>query len=238
MKRLIDVSHHQKQISWKKTKDVSGVIIRAGYSTTVDNYAVTNVKECKRLGIPFALYWYSYAVTDTQIESEVANFLQFVSDNDCVGVALFLDMEDADGKKASKAREYGKEWGDKLIFNMTSTFLSLLSANYRNGYVGLYASQDYYKRLDVAENQSICADLGIVRWVARWSNTAPAVLSDIWQYTNSYKWINGLQVDASFLTESMFDMLFGIKENISAPEKNNDLSLFTVQEMVDAILKR
>lgn len=61
---VIDVSEHNGDIDWKLVKDsgVEGAIIRLGYGVdNVDKKARRNINECRRLGIPFGIYWYSYA---------------------------------------------------------------------------------------------------------------------------------------------------------------------------------
>lgn len=63
-KGVIDVSEHQGRIDWAKVKasGVEGAIIRIGYGQyNWDKQAKRNIAECKRLGIPFGIYLYSYA---------------------------------------------------------------------------------------------------------------------------------------------------------------------------------
>lgn len=64
-KGVIDVSSWQGDVDWAKAKadGVEGAIIRLGYGwgNYADAKAQRNINECKRLGIPFGIYWYSYA---------------------------------------------------------------------------------------------------------------------------------------------------------------------------------
>lgn len=64
-KGVIDVSEHQNLIDWNavKASGVDGAIIRIGYGwdNGYDKQAIYNINECKRLGIPFGIYLYSYA---------------------------------------------------------------------------------------------------------------------------------------------------------------------------------
>lgn len=65
-KGVIDVSEHNGTIDWAAAKadGVEGAIIRIGFGTTrTDATAAYNISECKRLGIPFGVYVYSYAET-------------------------------------------------------------------------------------------------------------------------------------------------------------------------------
>ena len=62
---VIDVSEHQHEIDWDAVKNsgVDGAIIRIsyGWDNGYDKQALRNIRECKRLGIPFGIYMYSYA---------------------------------------------------------------------------------------------------------------------------------------------------------------------------------
>lgn len=64
-KWVIDVSKWNGTIDWDKAKaaGVQGAIIRIGFGSgnPIDAQAQRNIAECKRLGIPFGIYLYSYA---------------------------------------------------------------------------------------------------------------------------------------------------------------------------------
>ncbi|WEV75233.1 RICIN domain-containing protein [Bifidobacterium sp. ESL0800] len=64
-KGVIDVSQWQGTINWQAVKNsgVEGAIIRLsfGWGNGYDSQARRNINECKRLGIPFGVYIYSYA---------------------------------------------------------------------------------------------------------------------------------------------------------------------------------
>lgn len=64
-KGVIDVSEWQGDIDWAAVKKagVDGAIIRLsyGWGNGLDKKAKRNISECKRLGIPFGIYTYSYA---------------------------------------------------------------------------------------------------------------------------------------------------------------------------------
>ncbi|MDD3142295.1 MAG: GH25 family lysozyme, partial [Lachnospiraceae bacterium] len=68
MIRGIDVSEHNGTINWDEVK-ASGIqfaMIRAGYGSNYesqdDRHAIHNMQECERLGIPYGVYLYSYAL--------------------------------------------------------------------------------------------------------------------------------------------------------------------------------
>ena len=94
MKKIIDVSEHQKRIDWSKVSGVDGVIIRIGYGdddvSQDDDYVKYNIEECERLGIPFEVYLYSYADTDKHIQSEIAHIKRLIGGKD---VRVWFDLE-------------------------------------------------------------------------------------------------------------------------------------------------
>ena len=63
-KQVVDVSEHDGKINWEKLKSegIDGAILRIGWGVGyTDEYFDYNISECKRLGIPYGLYLYSYA---------------------------------------------------------------------------------------------------------------------------------------------------------------------------------
>lgn len=167
-KLIPDVSQHQGKIDWGKLKGkVPGAIIRIGYGDDLksqdDLYAAYNMAECKRLGIPFAVYIYSYAATEKQAKSEIAHTKRM-----CAGyspVAYWLDLEER-GNSAiwKKAAELWQEaFGDKA---------------------GVYSWQWAF------EKQLKGVDCG--RWIAAYGTNSgkpeeaykPTIWADGWQYTS------------------------------------------------------
>ena len=70
VKSGIDVSQWQGTIDWVKVKpQIDFALLRAGYGDTlsypnqIDTQFSRNYSECKRLGIPVGVYFYSYATT-------------------------------------------------------------------------------------------------------------------------------------------------------------------------------
>lgn len=99
-----DVSEHQGKINWEKlVGKIPGAIIRIGYGDDIksqdDIYAAYNMSECRRLGIPFDVYIYSYADSDAHSKSEIAHVKRM-----CKGFnpgKFWLDLE---------VRKYAKHW--------------------------------------------------------------------------------------------------------------------------------
>ena len=100
-KGVIDVSEWQGEIDWEAAKNagVEGAIIRIsyGWNNGFDKYALRNISECKRLGIPFGIYSYSYSydkATATAEGADIVNLLRQagVSPGD-LGYPVFYDLE-------------------------------------------------------------------------------------------------------------------------------------------------
>lgn len=113
-----DVSEHQGKINWEKLKGkIPGAIIRIGYGDDIqpqdDIYAHYNMSECRRLGISFAVYIYSYAKNASQIRSEIAHTKRVCKGYD--PVFYWLDLEQRDNTAIWRvAADLWKEaFGDK-----------------------------------------------------------------------------------------------------------------------------
>ena len=100
-KGVIDVSQWQGNIDWAKAKadGVEGAIIRIsyGWDNGFDTTALRNISECKRLGIPFGIYTYSYsydANTATAEGNDLVGLLKKagVSPND-LSFPVYYDLE-------------------------------------------------------------------------------------------------------------------------------------------------
>lgn len=174
MFNAIDVSKWQGTINWDTVKaaGIDHVMLRAGwgrYSNQVDPQFKRNVSECKRLGIDWGAYWYSYATSVDEAIQEARCFLQVVKDLNPT-MPLAYDME--------------YEPGILALSNATRTAMvkAFIDELESAGYYGmLYASTDFIKnRLnwqDLAKYDVWCAQYGSVC-------TCP-LPHGIWQYSSS-----------------------------------------------------
>lgn len=91
----VDISAWQKGISFDEIKKagVKFAIIRAGCGKSKDSQLDTFVAECKKLGIKYGFYWYSYALTVDRAKEEadacVAVIKQYAPD-----YPIYYDIED------------------------------------------------------------------------------------------------------------------------------------------------
>lgn len=103
-KGVIDVSSWQHTIDWQAVKNagVEGAIIRLsyGWGNGFDAQALRNINECKRLGIPFGIYIYSYAYdanTGAAEGSDVVSLLRKAGVNPGdLSYPVYYDLEKVD----------------------------------------------------------------------------------------------------------------------------------------------
>lgn len=181
----IDISDHNGVINWEAVKN-SGIgfaIIKIGCGDNSvlqdDKQAIANMNECERLGIPYGVYLYSYALRlegDESIDSEVQHTLRMLKGrNPAMGV--YIDMEDTDGYKSRNG--LNPYTNGELLTQMCIRYMNSIKAN---GYsVGTYANKDYFTR--VLNYDSIKANGEV--WYAQWGVENPSYSCFIWQYSSS-----------------------------------------------------
>lgn len=190
-KGVIDVSSWQGDIDWAKAKadGVEGAIIRLGFGwgNDADAKAQRNINECKRLGIPFGIYWYSYAEDASGSRQEgndvVSKLRQFgVRPND-LKYPVYYDLESWTWTGHTPPN-------DPNVYNgiVNAWYGALQSGGYQN--LGVYSYTSYLQ--GSLNNANIYAK---TRWVAQYGPqmefTAFGTNDRGWQYTSSGQ-INGI----------------------------------------------
>lgn len=190
-KGVIDVSAWQGNINWQAVKNsgVEGAIIRIGYGwdNGFDKQALRNISECRRLGIPFGIYLYSYAYdanTGAAEGSSLVNLLQKagVSSSD-LGYPVYYDLEKW-------------TWAGHEVPNNPGTYNGIVNAWYSKlksaGYTNL-AVYSYTSYLNKELNSSNIHSK--TRWVAQYGSsmeyTAFPTNDRGWQYTSKGR-VNGI----------------------------------------------
>lgn len=176
----IDVSAHNGTIDWQKVKaaGIAYAVIRIGYGSDIkdqdDSTAINNMKECEKLGIPYGVYLYSYALNENDAKSEAAHALRMVEGfNPALGI--WFDMEDADGYKAEHSIDVYKE--RELLTGLCKIFCeAMLKAGYKTG---VYANKNYF------DNVLLTKELEKYdKWLAHWGVKEPSMPCTLWQYTS------------------------------------------------------
>lgn len=184
-KGVIDVSVWQNTIDWQAVKNagVEGAIIRLsyGWGNGFDAQAKRNISECKRLGIPFGVYVFSYAESAADGASEgadVVNLLRQAGVNPGdLSYPVFYDLENwtyTGHRSPTSPSVY-----DGIV---NSWYGKLQAAGYNN--LSVYSYTSY---LNSALNSFNIH--GKTRWVAQYGSTmqyAAFPTNDRgWQYTSS-----------------------------------------------------
>lgn len=91
----VDLSYCQEGISFPALKrvGVKFAIIRAGFSTKKDVTMGKFVADCKNYGIDYGFYWYSYAMSVKQAETEAEKCISVIKGRSPT-YPVFFDMEE------------------------------------------------------------------------------------------------------------------------------------------------
>lgn len=179
---VIDVSGHDGLIDWDSAKEhIEGVIIRIGYGNDYayqdDKQAVQNMDECERLGIPYGVYIYSYAMTMQETESEISHTLRMLKGRNPVR-GVWFDMEDADEYKKNHGMDVYSEEDRTLLTDICIRFIEEMHSR---GYItGVYANYDYYK--NVLDTNRLSLTEGFNMWLAHWDVEEPDMDCMMWQF--------------------------------------------------------
>ena len=182
-KTILDVSRWQGRINWDKVKAsglVSGVMLKTVSTNRklskrkdglyIDPTFERNYAECKRLGIPVGAYYYTYAVSHTSANAELA-LLKTALTGKTFELPISVDVED------NKLRKLGKQALTDLTAYALATieqwgFYALLYTGLKFGENRLYMGGATLRKYDV--------------WVAAYRDNkpTPAWSFGMWQYTD------------------------------------------------------
>lgn len=222
-KGVIDVSEWQGDIDWAKAKadGVEGVIIRLGYGwgNNADRKAQRNISECKRFGIPFGIYWYSYADTPSIAKEEgagvVAKLKRFGVRASDLAYPVYYDLE-------KWTWEGHQPPTDPNVYNniVNNWYSALQSAGYKN--LGVYSYTSYLqgplKHADIYAKTTWVAQYG-----ARMGFDSFPTNSRGWQYTSSGK-VDGISGNVDMNA-------FGNKEYANGGSSNDLQAAIDVRKM-------
>ena len=174
----IDVSRYQGAIDWDQVKKagISFAMLRGGYGqNNVDPYFHQNAAACQRLGIPFGIYWFSYAYT-TQMAAREAEYCIALAGQYKITWPIAYDLEyDTVRYGAQKGVTIGK----KLATDMTIAFCEKVKSA---GYIPMYYTNlDYYRTM--FDTGRLPYDL----WFAQYASAPSITGMAMWQYTSTGK---------------------------------------------------
>lgn len=186
----IDISSYNKNLNYRRLKQagVEFIIIRLGIGqdqTNQDDFMFEkHIKGCEEAGIPYGLYFYSYALNLDMIDGEINHALRLAKKcNPTLGI--WFDMEDDDNYKANRGFFIYKE--SDTITAMCEKFCdAMIAAGYKTG---IYASFSLFKVMNEAYKK-------YRTWVACWGSTQPTSIPNMqmWQCNGSE---DGIVVEGS-----------------------------------------
>ena len=197
----IDVSY------WNGDINLSGndfVIIRAGYDMKEDPRFTSFADQCINKGIPFGVYWYSYALNESEARAEAQKCLEVIAPySNYIKVGVWLDQEDADRYKTNQGLSYSR------LDSISAAFCEITEgAGY---YTGIYCSQSWLGYVD-----GTCSRYD--KWVASWGSNSGSVENDtsdlgtMHQYTS-----NPIDKNICYVDLSVYDLTGGTGTTTPAP---------------------
>lgn len=190
-KGVIDVSSWQHTIDWQAVKNagVEGAIIRLsyGWGNGFDAQALRNINECKRLGIPFGVYIYSYAYdanTGAAEGSDVVSLLRKAGVNPGdLSYPVYYDLEKW-------------TWTGHTPPTNPSTYDSIVNAWYGKLKSAGYNNLSVYSYTSYLDSELNSSNIHAkTRWVAQYGATMGYTAFPTndrgWQYTSSGS-VNGI----------------------------------------------
>lgn len=171
----IDVSEHNGEIDWNKAKaaGLQFAILRCGFGQDEigqdDKQFIRNATECERLGIPYGVYLYSYALNVGAIQGEINHVLRLLNGR-TLSYPVYIDMEDADNYKANHGGIPSKQTNTDMIKAFCE---AMLKVGYQAGY---YCNKDWYENYICPEQLT-----NYSFWFARPGISQPDLKCHIWQ---------------------------------------------------------
>lgn len=194
----IDVSHYQGEIDWEKVKpQIDFAILRMGLGDDIksqdDKQFERNYSECVRLGIPFAVYFFSYAVNKAKVAKEIAHIKRLLNDKK-INAPVYIDIENTNGLN-------WRTISNADMLGIMQEFNKQLNAL---GYkMGIYSSRSAFWNEKMTDKWYD----GISKWVAEYSAKVNNFdrTYDIWQRTSKGR-IDGISgnVDINVMYNSIF----------------------------------
>lgn len=228
MLKGIDVSYCETKVDWNAVKS-SGladfVIIRAGYgklASQKDFMFESHYAGAKKAGIPVGAYWYSYAKSVSEMQTEAKVFLQTIAGKQ-FEYPVYLDFEEKSQFALGRAK----------CSEMAKAFLDILeNAGY---YAGLYCSTSYLKNYFTDEIKN-----RYTIWLAHYGVAKPTYPGtyDIWQYSSSGS-VPGInrKCDMNYCYQEDFPEIIKSAGLNGFPKPDNPAPLKSVAELAQEVLE-
>lgn len=174
----IDVSRYQGTIDWNQVKNagIAFAMLRGGYGqNNIDPYFHRNAAACQQLGIPFGIYWFSYAYT-VQMAAREAEYCIELAKQYKITWPLAFDLE-------YDTIRYGAQNGVTIGKNLATDMVIAFCEKVKSaGYIPMYYTNlDYYQ--NIFDTRRLPYDL----WFAQYASAPSISGMAMWQYTSTGK---------------------------------------------------
>ncbi|HIW83224.1 MAG TPA: LysM peptidoglycan-binding domain-containing protein [Candidatus Dorea gallistercoris] len=180
----IDVSEHQGRIDWSKVKaaGIQFAMLRAGFGKNMpDEEFQRNAKGCGSTGIPFGVYWFSYAYT-VEMACQEAEWCVSAIREHKVQYPVCFDFE---YDSVRYAEQNGVRVTRSLASQLTEAFCGRVE---ELGYFAMfYSNRDYLERMFSDELRKKYA-----LWYAQYSSLPSVTGMGMWQYRDNGR-IDGIR---------------------------------------------
>ena len=198
MLKGIDVSHYQGNINWERVKpQIDFAILRMGLGDDIpsqdDKQFERNYAECVRLGIPFAVYFFSYAVNKAKVAKEIAHIKRLLNGKK-INAPVYIDVENTNGLN-------WRTISNADMLGIMQEFNKQLNAL---GYkMGIYSSRSAFWNEKMTDKWYDSISKWVAEYGAKVNNFNRTY--DIWQHTSKGR-IDGISgnVDMNVMYNSIF----------------------------------
>lgn len=173
----VDISYWQQEVDFDALYQAGAdyVILRAGFSSTVDSFFEENYRMAKQAGLDVGAYWFSYAMTAEDAEKEAEACLQ-VLDGKTFEYPIYFDYE----------YEPQSTFAPEVTEQICLAFIDKLTEN--GYYTGIYSSVNWLRY--IIPEDPIQTEHPV--WMAMFSNSRTYELYEnycdsygMWQYSES-----------------------------------------------------
>ena len=211
MLKGIDVSHYQGNINWERVKpQIDFAILRMGLGDDIpsqdDKQFERNYAECVRLGIPFAVYFFSYAVNKAKVAKEIAHIKRLLNGKK-INAPVYIDVENTRGldwRKLSNA---------ELLSIMQEFNAQLNALGYK---MGIYSSRSAFWNEKMTDKWYDSISKWVAEYGAKVNNFNRTY--DIWQHTSKGR-IDGISGNVDM--NIMYNSIFTAEQPKPAPKPSN-----------------
>ena len=226
MLKGIDVSVYQGQINWEKVKPhIDFAIIRCGLGDDIqsqdDKQFERNYSECVRLGIPFAVYFFSYAVNKDKVSKEIAHIKRLLNGKK-ITAPVYIDVENTAGlnwRNISNAY---------LLEIMQEFSRQLNTLGYK---MGIYSSRSAFWNEKMTDKWYD----NVSKWVAEYSDKVHDFTRtyDIWQNSSKGS-IDGISGNVD--TNIMYNNIFPAEQPKPTPAPTPAKATKSVDELAREVI--